>query len=166
MHHPADIETLTARVEAAVRRVCPAWLKDRADDIAQTVMIQLTSGEGVRTFSSIYLTRAAHGATVDEIRRVARRRESPDGEERMAQTATIDAGPDRRAFAGEIAAGIRACLVQLVRPRRLAVTAYLLGCGVPETADLLGWDRKRAENLVYRGLADLRRCLSGKGLEP
>lgn len=166
MSHPADIEKLRARVQAAVRRVCPAWLEDRADDIAQTVMIQLTSGEGDRTFSSIYLARAAHGATVDEIRRVARRRESPGGEEGMIQAAAPDAGPERQALAGEIAAGIRACLVRLVRPRRLAVTAYLMGCGVPETAGLLGWDRKRAENLVYRGLADLRRCLSGKGIEP
>ena len=34
---------------------------------------------------------------------------------------------------------------------------------VPE---LLGWDNKRTENLVYRGLADLRACLSGKGVTP
>jgi RNA polymerase sigma-70 factor (ECF subfamily) len=30
----------------------------------------------------------------------------------------------------------------------------------------MGWTEKKAENLVYRGLADLRRCLSAKGLRP
>lgn len=160
------IQELRPRVEAAVRRVCPPWLADRADDITQTVLIQLTPGEGKRTFTSMYLNRAAHGATVDEIRRVVRRREISDGETSMHQAATVEAGPEQRAVASEIASGIRACLVQLVRPRRLAVTAYLMGCGVPETARLLKWDRKRAENLVYRGLADLRECLSRKGIEP
>ena len=29
-----------------------------------------------------------------------------------------------------------------------------------------GWTTKRAENLVYRGLADLRQCLERKGLNP
>jgi RNA polymerase sigma-70 factor, ECF subfamily len=46
------------------------------------------------------------------------------------------------------------------------VTLYLQGHTVPETARILGWDAKRAENLVYRGLADLRQCLMGKGHRP
>ena len=33
-------------------------------------------------------------------------------------------------------------------------------------AEMLGWNAKRADNLVYRGLADLRRCLTAKGIEP
>jgi hypothetical protein len=28
------------------------------------------------------------------------------------------------------------------------------------------WDEKRAENLVYRGLADLRKCLLARGVRP
>ena len=30
----------------------------------------------------------------------------------------------------------------------------------------LAWTLKKTENLTYRGLGDLRKCLSGKGLEP
>jgi RNA polymerase sigma-70 factor (ECF subfamily) len=41
---------------------------------------------------------------------------------------------------------------------------YLHGHSVAEVAALLGWRFKKAENLVYRGLADLRRCLATKGL--
>jgi RNA polymerase sigma-70 factor (ECF subfamily) len=35
---------------------------------------------------------------------------------------------------------------------------------VPELGRLLGWNAKKAENLVYRGLADLRGCLTEKGV--
>jgi RNA polymerase sigma-70 factor (ECF subfamily) len=46
------------------------------------------------------------------------------------------------------------------------VTLYLQGHTVPETARVLDWPAKRADNLVYRGLADLRQCLLAKGLRP
>ena len=35
-----------------------------------------------------------------------------------------------------------------------------------ETARRLGWTAKKAENLVYRGLKDLRRCLTARGMTP
>ena len=50
------------------------------------------------------------------------------------------------------------------RERRLAVTLHLQGHSVPEAARLLDWAVKRTENLVYRGLADLRECLTAKGI--
>jgi RNA polymerase sigma-70 factor (ECF subfamily) len=46
------------------------------------------------------------------------------------------------------------------------VTLYLQGHSVPDAARILDWPAKRTENLVYRGLADLRACLSNKGLRP
>jgi RNA polymerase sigma-70 factor (ECF subfamily) len=52
------------------------------------------------------------------------------------------------------------------RDRRLAVTLYLQGHTVPEAARILDWSGKRTENLVYRGLADLRECLMAKGMRP
>jgi len=61
---------------------------------------------------------------------------------------------------------IRDCLLGLVTPRRLAVTLHLQGHTVPQAAEVLGWDAKRTENLVYRGLADLRVCLARKGVTP
>jgi len=61
---------------------------------------------------------------------------------------------------------IRACLAAANRDRRLALVLYLQGHSVPEAARILGWDVKRTENLVYRGLADLRQCLLNKGHRP
>ena len=41
------------------------------------------------------------------------------------------------------------------------MTLHLQGFRVAEVATALGWTEKQAENLVYRGLADLRICLEG-----
>ncbi len=165
------LDALRRRLLSAVRRTCPARLAAQAEDIVQTVLARLVlsraGGEGNPTFSSTYLMKAAHGATVDELRRLGRRREDSLDEVTAADSMpAAAAGPERIAASGEIARGIRDCLTRLVRPRRLAVTLYLQGCTVPETAGLLRWSAKKAENLVYRGLADMRRCLKTKKLEP
>jgi RNA polymerase sigma-70 factor (ECF subfamily) len=75
-------------------------------------------------------------------------------------------GPERQYAAGQVGRAIRDCLLGLVTDRRLAVALHLQGHSVPQAAALLGWDRKRTENLVYRGLADLRACLEKKGVSP
>lgn len=165
------METLRRRVLAAVRRTCPARIVAQAEDIAQTVLVHLLATgkatEGKRTLSSTYLARAAYGTAVDEIRRMSRRREEPlEDLDALERRASPSVGPDREASSAEIARGIQDCLLGMVRPRRLAVTLYLEGCTVREVAEVLRWSAKKTENLVYRGLADLRECLRGKGLEP
>jgi RNA polymerase sigma-70 factor, ECF subfamily len=168
---PDPLEILRGRVVVAVRRTCPASLAGQAEDIVQNVMVQLVAsghaGEGKRDLSPTYLAKAAYGVAVDELRRRCRRREDrvddPRGLDGFAGSAP---GPERATASAEIARGIHDCLERLVRARRLAVTLYLEGCSVPEAAGLLRFGGKKTENLVYRGLADLRECLRGKGLEP
>lgn len=149
--------------------VCPAWLADQRDDIIQVALIRVMDvrrkSEGNRDFSSSYLWRTAYSALVDEIRRLRRRQEVALEEEANSHVA-VSPGPEQRAGGHQIGEGIRDCLGQLVRPRRLAVTLYLQGHSVPQVARLLGWSSKRADNLVYRGLADLRQCLTERGLSP
>jgi RNA polymerase sigma-70 factor (ECF subfamily) len=166
------LERLRQRIAAAVRRTCPPWLARQSDDIVQVLLLRLAGTgqetEGERRFSSIYIEKAAYGATVDEIRRHSRRQEEPlpegSGSSDLEAAAIND--PERQTASAEIGHGIRECLATLGPPRRLAVTLYLQGCSVPEAAQRLGWTTKRTENLVYRGLADLRSCLSRKGLAP
>jgi RNA polymerase sigma-70 factor (ECF subfamily) len=107
----------------------------------------------------------AYCATIDEIRRQRRRREVPV--EDVAEAA-CSAAPDPARVAGarEIGRGIRDCLSRLLPARRRAVTLYLQGHSAPETGRILDWSLKRAENMIFRGMADMRRCLDGKGLKP
>jgi RNA polymerase sigma-70 factor (ECF subfamily) len=161
------MEILRRRVARAVRRACPPWAAGQAEDIVQNVLVRLVARETEVTFSSIYLEKAAHGAFVDEVRRLARRQESGVGDSTaLDEVPSPTASPERGAASAEIGAGIQDCLTRLLHPRRLAVTLYLQGCPVAEVARRRRWDFKRAHNLVYRGLADLRACLDGKGLAP
>lgn len=169
----AALATAMAR---AVRRQCPAWLSDHAQDIAQValakVMVADQKREGERTLTSFYLHRVAHSALVDEIRRRKRRPEisldgaAEPGEEGRSFEPRAPGDPESDTSFRELGTAVRDCLADAKRERRLAVTLYLQGHTVPETARILGWDAKRAENLVYRGLADLRQCLMGKGHRP
>ena len=125
-------------------------------------------------WSTSYLYRVAHSVLVDEIR--ARRRkpevaleiqDPEDSHLSPAETvAAPGANPEDRARSAEIGQATRDCLGRLVEDRRRAVVLHLAGHSVPDAAGLLGWAAKRTENLVYRGIADLRRCLEQKGLRP
>jgi RNA polymerase sigma-70 factor (ECF subfamily) len=166
-----ELEDLRRRVGSAVRRHCPARLAGQADDIVQNVLLKLLKSiresARKRTFSSVYLEKSVSGAVVDEIRRACRRREEPLAHgETMGRFATGTASPENGTFSKEIVRGILDCLDDLVQPRRLAVTLYLYGSTAPETAGRLSWSLQKTESLVYRGLADLRRCLERKGLKP
>jgi RNA polymerase sigma-70 factor (ECF subfamily) len=168
--------SLASAMARAVRRQCPAWLASHAEDIAQVALTKVIAmerqREGLQPFTSFYLHRVAHSALVDEIRRRRRRPEvSLDSEiepgEHAAVTEPPAAGnPETEAAARELGVAIRDCLSAATRDRRLAVSLYLQGHTVPEAARVLGWSAKRAENLVYRGLAALRECLLRKGHKP
>jgi len=167
-------KTLRDTLARAVRRQCPAWLSGDADDIAQAAVTKVMSrvGEGNVALSAFYLHKVAHSALVDEIRRRRRRREealevaTPTGDvlrtrEPMARDDAADTARMR-----ELGMAIRRCLLAMKQERRLAVLLYLQDHTVPEAARILGWAAKRTENLVYRGLADLRQCLLAKGHAP
>lgn len=167
-----DYAELRAELARAVRSICPRWLADRWDDLVQTALLKIMElrrrSEQERELSSFYLKRVAYSALVDEIRRHERRRESSlqneDGE--PLPLAAETPSPERLRVAREMGKGIQDCLAALLRQRRLAVTLYLQEVSAVEAARLLGWDRKLTQNLVYRGLADLRRCLTAKGFNP
>ncbi len=146
-------------------------MSDRRDDLIQAAMMKVMAlerrSEGNRDFTSSYLYRVAHSALIDEIRRLRRRREV-DLEDTASETASRTSGdnPERSAASSEIGQGIQDCLTTMLQDRRLAVILHLQGHSVPDAARILDWTAKRTENLVYRGLADLRLCLEGKGLQP
>lgn len=171
------VADLRRQLERAVRRTCPRWLAADADDLVQAALLRVLEirrkREGEAEFSAFYLRRAAHSAVVDEIRRRRRRAEVPlEAEETGepswplgASGSSGEADPERLSQSRELGRAITECLGRLIRPRRLAVTLHLQGHRIREVGDLLGWDAKKAENLIYRGLADLRDCLEDKGFE-
>jgi len=164
-------EQLHARLTEAVRRICPAWLRPHADDLVGSAISRILaaqqSREGNWKVTAFYIQRAAYSALIDEIRRRRRSREdqAPEGFERV-MTPDDRGNPERAAASREIGRGLRECLAALSLERRLACVVRLQGHSVPESARVLGWGEKRTDNLVYRGMVELRRCLEAKGLRP
>ena len=164
----SDPKRLREVLVRAVARVCPRHLRAQQDDIVQNALMRVleiqSRGEQNAVRTSSYLWQAAYTATIDEIRRRSRRKEvalddtSADG---PVQTAQVDEEERHR-----IGLEIARCLERLAPPRRHAVGLYLFGFQAEESARVLGWNVKRAQNLCYRGLADLRRCLESKGVRP
>ncbi len=165
----SHLAALRADLARAVRQVCPAWLADRSEDLVQVALMRVMEvqrkSEGNVELSSFYLHKVARSALIDEIRRL-RRRQEVALDETMSESHPPAPAPDpeRTAAGRELGRAIQSCLGRLIRPRQAAVTLHLLGHSVPEAAKLLGWSLKKAENLVYRGLADLRGCLELAGV--
>jgi len=169
-----DYEQLHRELVRAVDRICPRWMADKADDLVQVALMRVMEiqrkKEGTAELNSLYLRRAAYSAMIDEIRRLRRRQEvslqggGEEDEEAAFDPAAPSPDPERASVGREAGRAIRDCLGRIVAPRRHAVTLNLQGHSVPEIGKLLGWTAKKAENLVYRGMADLRSCLGEKGI--
>ncbi len=158
---------LDAAVRQAVNRLCPAWMRSDLDDLVQDTMIRLIrwqNEEKCRPSSSI-IRKTAHWVTVDRIR-AANRKRMEYLEECVVEPPDRTPDPERGSAAREASRAILDCLAVLMEARRRAVVLHLQGHAVGETAGLLGWEPKQAENRIYRGLANLRDCLQSKGVEP
>ncbi len=160
---------LRSELVRAVARVCPGWLANDREDIVQNALTKLidtaSRSDGELEFSKAYLRRVAYTHVVDEIRRRRRRSESAleTVEESGSPLASPRPDPEAASAGSELGKAIRGCLVGMVAPRRDAVSLWLLGYSYREIARRMGWNGKRAENLVTRGRANLRDCLTSKG---
>lgn len=178
----ATLVELQRQLMSAVRRVCPGWLATEVEDLVQESMIRMLKQlersdpeQGVPQRSKLqpggvslnrsYLKKIAYSVVVDEIRR---RRRRVDDVQRIDASDDVDVADTGSNVAGDAAIGdaINRCLHRQNENRRRALTLHFLGHGVDEVARLLSCNAKRAENLVYRGLAHLRECLTELGYAP
>ncbi len=162
-----DFRKIRAVLERAVQHACPPALAGQAEDIVQHAIVRLVArvrdAEGSLDFGSSYLWKVAQHAVIDELRR---RRVRPEPASSSPDTVAGSDDPEASLTGQRITAGIDDCMQGIAPDRRAALGLYLQGMSVPEIARALRWNRKRAENQVYRGLADLRQCLLSKGLRP
>ena len=152
---PGSIERIRQVLIRAVERHCPPALAASREDLVQMALVRLLErprGEGSAPRGASYLWRVAYTVVIDEIRRARR-------QQRQAQQL---GGGEGGTPGPEARSEILDCVDGLQDRRRAAVTLHLQGFRTGEVATALGWTEKQAENLVYRGLADLRTCLGGE----
>ena len=132
---------------------CGGLLASQREDLVQSAMVRLLE-RGQREDFSVrdpsYFWKVAQSVMVDELRRQGRER-------RFAERTNRERPATRDPVDG---IQLRHCVECLEPRRRLAVTLHLAGLRIPEVARSAGWTDKQAENLIYRGLRDLRVCLA------
>jgi RNA polymerase sigma-70 factor (ECF subfamily) len=171
------IERVLARFGEVARRAGAAHglRGDDLDEVLQEVRIRLwRAGAGtagalakLETLTPSYVYRAAASAAIDLLRRRRARREARlDDEPEPAALSPSLGTTDDAVLAGETARAIDASLSELVPSRRAVVRMYLKGYDREEIAALLGWSEAKTRNLLYRGLDDLRRRLTARGIHP
>lgn len=168
----AALESLVLRFGAMVRAVGARHRLSEADvdEVMQEVRIRLwradPSGEQIERWGASYVYRTAMSAALDLLRR--RRSRAADHTEsvddRSEELPAATRGPHDEVVGGELSARILAAVDTLALPRRAAVRMYLTGYEREEIAELLGWTEAKTRNLLYRGLADLRKRLTEGGI--
>jgi RNA polymerase sigma-70 factor (ECF subfamily) len=108
-----------------------------------------------RGISAGYVYRAAVSAAIDLVRR--RRTERHDRRVPLAlvENELVDGGAVAQDESAMLAA-IERALMAVPASRRPAVRLHLSGRHLDEIANVMGWSRAKARNLLYRGLEDLR----------
>jgi len=168
------LEHIVSRFDAFIRRSARrhGLRGDEIDEVVQEIRVRmwksLGTAELIRRAKASYIYRAAISASIDLIRRRrARRFEAKSLDDDIA-----DEGPESRQRADtaleedEIASTVHRALALLAEPRRAVVRMHLAGYDRNEIAELLGWSEPKTRNLLYRGLADVRRILESWGIGP
>ncbi|ANM30854.1 hypothetical protein ABI59_16635 [Acidobacteria bacterium Mor1] len=162
------LEEVHDAVRRAVRRACPRRLTGQQEDIVQEAMIRVNRVLEERPDSIeswAYVRRVAFNAVLREIERADRRAEVSLDDQGAEPLPAPDPVLDPSASMA-LRKALRECLAALARHRRLAVVLHLHGYSLAEGAEILRGSSKQMANLRYRGLADLRTCLEGKGVTP
>ena len=168
------LERYGEALRRAVRRIVPRRLGTGAlDEIEQAVRIRLwkaLESEKKIEHPTSYLHRMTINATLDEVRRRARRPESSlealvEGTGSEFAPITSEPSAEARAHRRQTLEAVERCLQELSTDRARAVRCHLQGFTTSETASLFGWTEPKARNLTYRGLEQLRRRLALQGID-
>jgi len=149
-----ELRAIRLVLERAIRSRCFGLLASARDDLVQSAMVRILERdrhEDLGRRGASYAWKVAQSVMVDELRRLGRERRLAESVSEVKQSWVDPAGRIQ----------LRQCLERLEERRRMAVTLHLSGLRIPEVARAAGWTEKTAENLIYRGLDDLRSLLGG-----
>jgi RNA polymerase sigma-70 factor (ECF subfamily) len=157
-----EADRICAVLRRALQRLCPPELLPEREDLVQAALLKLLEvrqrAEQAAPLPASYLWQVAYTTAMDELRK-RRRRQNVQEPALVEPSESPEPRPDLRA-------AIAGCLQGLPEDRRAAVTLHLHGFSAEQAARSLGFVLKRVQNLTYRGLADLRKCLRAKGAVP
>lgn len=149
----------------------PMWLRPlrhpRHEDLSQDAVVSVLTRarrSPQTPLTAAYFRRAVRNAELGEVRKRARRQTLESCNAPLLERRRPDGDPERRLLSRQLGEEIRTAIASLSAERREAVILYLRGAPLREVAQMLHVDRKRADNLVHRGLAALRSTLRARGI--
>ncbi len=138
------------------------------EDIAQEIKMKiwgiLKSEKEISNYPS-YIKKIVHSSVID----VLRKRKRDEGI--YSQVKQNKISETKKNYATELQNEeyykeiITAAVDSLIESRRRAVKLFLLGMTIEEISAFYSWSQHRARNLVYRGLADLKKMLIKKEID-
>lgn len=138
------------------------------DDLAQEIRIKiwhiLEDEKKIRNYSS-YIKKVVNSTVIDQLRKAKRddRIISHAKQKWIAEQETYYAknnpyGKNHKQIVGK-------AVESLLKSRQRVVRLFLLNLSIEEIAGTLNWSKDKTRNLLYRGLADLKKKLKEESLD-
>lgn len=138
------------------------------DDIFQEVKIKLwkilNDEKRIGNYSS-YIKKIVDSTVIDHIRKCRREQGIFLLEKQKKISETKRRYEDEKPQSRPLYDKIGEVVDSLIESRKKVVKLYLLNMTIEEISILLNWSKDKTRNLLYRGLADLKRKLRKTGIE-
>ena len=172
----AALEGVVTRYQNLLRHVALRHGVPTSDvhEVVQDVRVRLwrarPDSETISSLGVSYVYRTAMSAALDVVRRHrgigGAGRETGFEEAGQEPVTQVTGGPEQVLARAEVARAVAEEVQALAEARRVAVQLHLAGYSRDDIAEILGWSKAKARNLIYRGLADLRAALGRRGVGP
>ncbi len=162
------IDKFARFIEANIQKFDPQKNGIDPDDLAQEIKIKiwkvLQDEKNIHNYSS-YIRKIVDSTVIDQLRRfrrqagiikIEKRKKISDHKSPYTKSSTSE-----RDYSEIIGKAIES----LMESRRRPVRLFLLNMTLDEISIYLDWSRDKTRNLLYRGLADLKRILKEQGIE-
>jgi RNA polymerase sigma-70 factor (ECF subfamily) len=165
-----DFERVLETYSSSIRSSLARFGLDRRgidpEDVLQDIRLKLwkrfMSEKKIRRRAS-YISVVVNSALADCLRR-ARRVDKVVGREKQRVLLETRAAPNNPAPDENIRRMLGEATDALLESRRAVVKLFLLDLSLDEITQSLGWSRNKTRNLLYRGIADIRKSLMDRGI--
>ena len=155
-------------IESNIQKFDPQKSGIDPEDISQEVIIKiwkvLHDEKNVHNYAS-YIEKIVNSTVIDQLRRFRRQTGIINIEKRKRIADQKNHYTMNSRVETDHSESIGKAIGTLMESRRKPVRLFLLNMTLDEISIYLNWSRDKTRNLLYRGLADLKRALKEQGID-
>jgi len=163
----AILDNFSRLIKAHIQKFDPQRYGLDPEDIVQEIKIRiwkiLHHERDIQNYAS-YIKKIVNSSVIDLLRKWKREEAAFCAEKQRKVSETKDG---YRAYV-DCEDGLKEIVIEaihsLIESRRRVVKLYLLGMNIEEISIYYGWSQDKTRNLLYRGLADLKKILKNKDI--